>query len=156
MFVCQPRDLRKAEGGYGGEDEADLFDVRILERHPFTPQTFIPMGLGREEDGGTCYLVIVAPTLQGEPRSTGEPKGAGGPDLEGVRAFVVRGDQGVTYGPGTWHAPMIVLGEKAVEFVVVQYANGVGDEDCQEYEIEDGVLGVEVGGSDKAGLRARL
>lgn len=27
---------------------------------------------------------------------------------------------------------MVVLGERAVNFVVVQYANGVATEDCQE------------------------
>jgi len=52
----------------------------------------------------------------------------------------------VTYGPGTWHAPMVVLGEKPVEFVVVQYANGVASEDCQEFDIEaaSGALAVEL------------
>lgn len=49
----------------------------------------------------------------------------------------------VTYGPGTWHAPMVVVGEKPIDFVVVQYANGVGVEDCQEIilKAEDGEKG---------------
>ncbi|KAI6911029.1 hypothetical protein KC334_g3038, partial [Hortaea werneckii] len=150
MFVCKPRQLSD------GEDGRKAFAVRILERHPFTPQTFIPMGLG-QEDQTTSYLVIVAPTLplsssrqsnhqglepayplpppqrkrslkerllgarpnpftndfnpsttpssslkSGEPR----PKGPGLPDLSKLKAFIARGDQAVTYGPGTWHAPM--------------------------------------------------
>ncbi|KAG9542426.1 hypothetical protein KCU77_g21480, partial [Aureobasidium melanogenum] len=33
------------------------------------------------------------------------------------------------------HAPMVVLGAKAIDFVVVQYANDVALEDCQEMEI---------------------
>ena len=84
------------------------------------------------------------------------------PNLANIKAFVARGDQAVTYGPGTWHAPMVVLGEQAVDFVVVQYANGVPLEDCQEIElestggeglgvvVEDGLL--EGGG----GLKAKL
>jgi ureidoglycolate lyase len=31
---------------------------------------------------------------------------------------------------------MVALGERPIEFVVVQYANGVAEEDCQEHEIE--------------------
>jgi len=40
----------------------------------------------------------------------------------------------VTYGAGTWHAPMVVLGNKPVDFVVVQFKNGVEVEDCQIVE----------------------
>lgn len=32
---------------------------------------------------------------------------------------------------------MVVLGAKSVDFVVVQYANGVALEDCQEMEIKN-------------------
>ena len=175
MFVCKPRALKRQ---YGKE----VFPVEILERHPFTPQTFVPMGLSAE-DRTTYYLVIVAPTLPNrswgerdnrqppypipEPRprrtlkdrllgarpnpftndytpsttppdsfSPTRPKGSGPPDLANLRAFTARGDQAVTYGPGTWHAPMVVLGGRPIEFVVVQYANGVTEEDCQEHEIE--------------------
>ena len=175
MFVCKPRALKQRQG-------KEVFPVEILERHPFTPQTFVPLGLSAE-DRMTYYLVIVAPTLPNrswgerddrqppypipEPRarrslkdrllgarpnlftndytpsttptnsaSPPGPKGSGPPDLANLRAFVARGDQAVTYGPGTWHAPMVALGERAIEFVVVQYANGVAEEDCQEHEIE--------------------
>lgn len=60
------------------------------------------------------------------------PKGPGLPDLKNLRAFVAFGDQAVTYGAGTWHAPMIVIGDRPIDFVVVQFANDVGIEDCQE------------------------
>jgi len=175
MFVCKPRALKENKG-------KEVFPVEILERHPFTPQTFVPMGLS-VEDRTTYYLVIVAPTLPNrsweerdprqppypipdprprrslkdrllgarpnpftndytpsttpaEPFGPTRPKGSGPPDLANLRAFVARGDQAVTYGPGTWHAPMVALGERPIEFVVVQYANGVAEEDCQEHEIE--------------------
>jgi len=32
---------------------------------------------------------------------------------------------------------MVVIGEQAIDFVVVQYANGVGNEDCQEVLLEN-------------------
>lgn len=182
MFVCKPRKLDTEPG-----TAKQVFPVKILERHPFTPQTFVPMGLD-SGDRETAYLVIVAPTLPlssshrpsssqtqppypvplttrkrslkdrllgarpnpftndfaatttpKQPSSPGtEPKGPGLPDLSKVQAFLARGDQAVTYGPGTWHAPMVVLGKRPVEFVVVQFANGVAVEDCQEVEVRNG------------------
>ncbi|KAK3630833.1 hypothetical protein LTR56_017250 [Elasticomyces elasticus] len=199
MFVCKPRQLDSRNG-------KDVFVVKILERHPYTPQTFVPLGV--ERSANTCYLVVVAPTMptpsrrssnEGlepayplpEPRqkrtlrerllgsrpnpftndfapsttpnpsalSGPKPKGVGLPDLEKLHAFIVRGDQGITYGAGTWHAPMVVLGEKAIDFVVVQYMNGVALDDCQEVEVEtegDG-LAVDVGNLFEQGMaRARL
>ncbi|KAK5125199.1 hypothetical protein LTR85_000875 [Meristemomyces frigidus] len=202
MFVCKPRNLEQ-------KDEKSVFPVKIMERHPFTPQTFVPLGLSKE-DRGTCYLVIVAPTLPVQVRTSKEdgglgpaypvpsprtkrslrerllgarpnlftndfststtpaaasssdepkPKGPGFPDVDNVRAFIARGDQAVTYGPGTWHAPMVVLGEKAIEFVVVQYANGVALEDCQEIEIQaeaggEGIV-VEVGDASEHTMSPR-
>jgi ureidoglycolate lyase len=177
MFVCKPRTLEQQEG-------KGVFPVKILERHPFTPQTFVPMGLDAK-DKETAYLVIVAPTLPLSQRARDEgivppypsappkkklslrerllgsrpnpftndynptttppividlsaserPKGPGLPDLTRLQAFIARGDQAVTYGPGTWHAPMVVLGQRPIEFVVLQYANGVGIEDCQEVDV---------------------
>ncbi|CAK3963605.1 ureidoglycolate hydrolase [Lecanosticta acicola] len=178
MFVCRPRKLLQER----------FFEVKVLERHPFTPQTFVPMGMGPQDR----YLVIVAPTLKGrttgrdgrdkpypaeytrpkkslkerllgarpnpftndhEPCTTPsrsnlgperKPKGSGEPDFDNIQAFIARGDQAVTYGPGTWHAPMVVLGKNEVEFVVVQYANGVPLEDCQEVDLPNGQIAVDV------------
>ncbi|KAK4611950.1 Ureidoglycolate lyase [Fulvia fulva] len=179
MFVCKPRRLEEREG-------RKVFQVKVLERHPFTPQTFVPLGVSRE-DKDTRYMVIVAPTLKStqrdrddrlqpypaekpksarslkdrllgarpnpftndhEPTTTPSPadldratrpKGPGEPDLQNMRAFIARGDQAVTYGPGTWHAPMVVLGKKDIDFVVVQYANGVAIEDCQEVDVREDI-----------------
>ncbi|CAD0106973.1 unnamed protein product [Aureobasidium uvarum] len=175
MFVCSPRQLQPASSGSDiTQEQTSKFPVQILERHPFTPQTFVPLGLAAE-DATTAYLVIVAPTCRTTDRplpypqhapkqqrswteifsraqpspvdhstfsSSGSspepqlPKGPGEPDLSRACAFLANGSQAVTYGPGTWHAPMVVLGAKAIDFVVVQYANDVGLEDCQEMEIK--------------------
>jgi ureidoglycolate lyase len=35
---------------------------------------------------------------------------------------------------------MVVLGSRRVDFVVVQYVNGVEDEDCQEAAFKDGIV----------------
>lgn len=113
--------------------------MKILERHPFTTQTFCPLGLATENTE-TYFLVIVAPSLSSpiqaeEGRSLVERP----PDLSKLRAFVAHGGQAVTYAPGTWHAPMVVLGKSRVDFVVTQFVNGVPQDDCQEVRVGDGV-----------------
>jgi ureidoglycolate lyase len=145
MFVCAPRPLLSSQQvGIAGN-----FPVKILERHPFTTQTFIPLGLSPSEAYKARYLVIVAPSLPPSSSSSeGLPVpvhtdtshrllGNGLPDLENIRAFVANGAQAVTYGAGTWHAPMVVIGQNPIDFVVVQFANGVAVEDCQERELEE-------------------
>lgn len=149
MFVCAARAL--------GPD--GTFPVRILERHPYTTQTFTPLGqAGR-------YLVIVAPSLPPGSADADLPvpsedsdaaqnagislPGRGVPDVRRLKAFVATARQAVTYGAGTWHAPMVALGKPGatVDFVVVQFANGVGIEDCQEVVLTTTMLA----GSHSAG-----
>ncbi|KAG8625439.1 hypothetical protein KVT40_007190 [Elsinoe batatas] len=205
MFVCSPRALSSSlsEGTttlpYPGTTKT--LRIPILERHPFTTQTFVPLGLD-PSDRSTAFIVVVAPTLPSTPPSLHRPvpsptttvpqkarstltsifrrvtepstydpseshsppgtpnplppsssiiqfrslptpltsnlftpRGTAGPDLTHARAFIAHGGQGVTYGPGTWHAPMAVVGKEDVSFVVLQFGNGVGEEDTQEVEV---------------------
>ncbi|PSS18383.1 hypothetical protein M430DRAFT_120811, partial [Amorphotheca resinae ATCC 22711] len=143
MFVCAPRSLLPSQGSNNTEGR---FPVGILERHPYTTQTFIPLGISQSEVCEARYLVIVAPSLPpsrgDEPLpcpTGGDLPGRGLPDLTRIKAFVAKGSQAVTYGAGTWHAPMVVVGRKPIDFVVVQFANGVDIEDCQEVEWKKGV-----------------
>ena len=195
---CAPRKLRKLDSSsihHTPKFDADpavgasfnytdkmAYDINILERHPYTSQTFIPIGLS-PDDPTARYLVIVAPTLpvsktrkelrdRPKPYPTPDsrpkrslldvfsrarpspftnekspptpdvlgqpvekPKGAGMPDLSNIRVFLAKGSQAVTYAAGTWHAPMAVIGQKPIDFVIVQNMNGVGIEDCQEVEL---------------------
>ncbi|KAI1425704.1 ureidoglycolate hydrolase [Xylaria sp. FL1777] len=139
MFVCGARTLVSRDQG----GEADGIRAVVLERHPFTSQTFVPL----TADTAKRYLVIVAPTLEptGDDASLPVPDGVGLPgrglpDVRRLRAFVATGEQAVTYGAGTWHAPMVALGppDSTIDFVVVQFANDVPVEDCQEVALEDG------------------
>lgn len=146
MFSCFPRNLSGI--GVGSSSSGMVFSVEILERHPFTTQTFCPLGLA---GGGssTVFLVIVAPSLP-DSRKASLPDGTSKtiinpPDLSRLRAFIARGDQAVTYGPGTWHAPMVVLGQKRVDFLVSQYVNGVPEDDCQEVLLGENNVDVNVG-----------
>lgn len=162
LFASFPRQLRRQVRNSTNEttSSTSVFDVSILERHPYTTQMFVPMGLAGD-DPLTTYLVIVAPSLAGQTVSTtvksDDGKGTSEivvrdpPDLNNIKAFVVRGDKATTYGAGTWHAPMVVLGSKRVDFVVVQSSNGVAEEDCQEVNIADGItvdVGIDTGTRD--------
>ncbi|KAE8151056.1 ureidoglycolate hydrolase [Aspergillus avenaceus] len=137
MFSCYPRTLRE-------HSHQSIFDLQVLERHPFTTQTFTPVGLSSADE--PWFLVIVAPSLKGGVARDGERTVADPPDLNNVRAFVARGGQAVTYGAGTWHAPMAVMGGRRVDFVVVQFVNGVDAEDVQEVAVNG--VEVRVGGKD--------
>ncbi|KAL2058193.1 hypothetical protein ABVK25_001811 [Lepraria finkii] len=125
MFTCFPRQLRPSKDG-------QFFDVRILERHPYTTQTFVPLSTSSTTKAKS--LIIVAPTLDSPSppaTSSGTPyfpqaKQGGPPDLENVKAFVAEPGMGVTYGVGTWHAPMVVIGDGRVDFVVTQWVSGRG------------------------------
>ncbi|RDA93634.1 hypothetical protein CP533_4910 [Ophiocordyceps camponoti-saundersi (nom. inval.)] len=116
--------------------------IDALERHPFTTQTFSPLS-----SPASTYLIVVAPSLSQEKDERNQglnlPRWNGMPDLRRLRAFVASASQAVTYGAGTWHAPMKVLGEpdQRLDFFVVQFASGVAEEDCQLVEI--GSLGGE-------------
>lgn len=159
MFCCFPRKLRTT-----ASPEKEVFDVRILERHPFTNQTFVPIDLSSHSKVGDgedepIFLVVVAPTLKGETATATNEAGdtvtiRDPPDLKNVKAFIAHGGQAVTYGVGTWHAPMVVLGRRRVDFVVVQHVNGVADEDCQEAAFGEGVV-VDLGRKGQHGRREK-
>lgn len=148
MFVCAARKLHSQRPGRPGAASSSpssspsamssFFEVNILERHPYTTQTFTPLSAS----GSTAtadqhrYLVIVAPSLKtasGSHSHGAHPFVSSPPDLSGLKAFVANTDQAVTYGAGTWHAPMVALGSEgsSLDFVVTQFKNGVGSEDCQ-------------------------
>lgn len=159
MFSCFPRNLSGIgiEQGESPEDRGAVmgnsrfrFRVSILERHPYTTQTFCPMALDRSNQS-TLFVVVVAPSL---PTSTSATTSTGKgsstvqvqnpPDLSRIGAFFGSGDQAVTYNTGTWHAPMVVLGERRLDFVVTQFVNGVAEDDCQEVLLGANVVAVKL------------
>ncbi|KAI0315952.1 Allantoicase [Amylostereum chailletii] len=110
VYHCQPVEVVRV--GNAGQVE-----VNALERHPHTNQAFIPMG----KDAGKRYVVVVG-------LNSPEDK----PDLQSLRAFLVRGDQGIVYNKAVWHLPMTVLdGPMDLACVETQIGNG----DASDYEI---------------------
>lgn len=66
----------------GGPSNAK-FEVKVLERHEYSSQSFLPLGGGAER-----YLIVVA-----------LPEQDGKPDLQTLRAFTATINQGFTYAP---------------------------------------------------------
>ena len=93
----------------GGQPAISLFrgqprplplSITVMERHPLGSQAFVPLTQSPEDE----YLVVVAPA--GEFRAGG------------LRAFLARGFQGVSYARGVWHHPLIAL-HRVSDFIVV-------------------------------------
>lgn len=82
--------------------------LALLEKHPCSTQLFIPMNASR-------YVALVA--LGGER-----------PDPSTLAAFIAEGPQGISYGPGVWHHPMLTL-DAETDFVVFVHEDGT-PEDC--------------------------
>lgn len=94
------------------------FTVRMLERHAHSTQIFSPMA-------ARSYLLIVA-------------EGGDTPDPATLRAFVAGPGQAIAYHPGTWHHPMIALGE-VTDFLCLVHESG-GHSDCEECGIDPVVV----------------
>jgi ureidoglycolate lyase len=86
------------------------YAVPQLERHVHSTQTFIPVDVGR-------WVVIVAPYASD-----------GGPDSSRCLGFLMRGDQGVTYGMRTWHAPLAVL-DQTGRFVSIIWRDDTAEDE---------------------------
>ena len=85
--------------------------VKVMERHEFSSQSFVPLGPVR-------WLVLVAPHGVG-----------GGPDMTRARAFLPGPGQGVTYGMNVWHHPNTVLDAPASFAIWMWLDGGKGDEE---------------------------
>lgn len=85
------------------------FTLTKLERHPHAAQCFVPLDVSR-------YLVSVAPSLP-----------SGGPDLSGIKTFLMPGTVGVIYAQSVWHAGASVL-DRAGAFAVLMW-RGANDDD---------------------------
>jgi len=98
IFKCQPRSMP--------------FHIKLLERHQFSTQIFIPMTAQEH------YLVIVALGNEQNPNI---------PDLSTIKAFLAKKDQGISYHPGIWHHPMIALENETVFTCLVHEDGSNGD-----------------------------
>jgi ureidoglycolate lyase len=100
------------------EARAIPFEAKLLERHAFSSQLFVPMNAGR-------YLVVVA-------------EGGEAPDLATLSVFLAQGAEAICYAPGIWHHPMIAL-DRAIDFTCLVYEDGTAG-DCDEFPLLDALI----------------
>lgn len=82
---------------FRGQPRSFPYAITMMERHPLGSQSFQPLN-------GRPYLVVVSPEINGKP--------------DRPRVFLASGAQGMNYRRGTWHHPLMALGE-ASDFLVV-------------------------------------
>ncbi|PYE87312.1 ureidoglycolate lyase [Phyllobacterium leguminum] len=82
---------------FRGQPRKFPYILDMMERHPLGSQSFSPLS-------GRPFLVAVAPDVNGKP--------------DRPRVFLAKGGQGVNYRRGTWHHPLMALGD-ASDFLVV-------------------------------------
>lgn len=108
------------------------FPVKVLERHRFTSQTFLPLGTASGDKPTAAYLVIVAANGPDDK-----------PDLSTLSCFSANASQGITYRAGTWHHPMVALGSGQTDFaVVVNESDKEPALNCDEVYYDDAVATV--------------
>lgn len=83
---------------------ADPVQVTMLEQHPLGSQAFMPL------DNRPFLIVVADKTETGEPRS--------------LHVFVTNGQQGVNYGIGVWHHPLLIIAEQQNFLVVDRSGSG--------------------------------
>lgn len=120
VYRCQPLTEVASDG---------TTPLKVLERHPYTNQAFVPMGKGGAEglkETSERYLVVVA-------QNGADDK----PDLKTLRAFWASTAQGVVYGTAIWHQPMTVL-DKELDLACVETQIGDGSAaDCEIVELAE-------------------
>ena len=79
--------------------------IELMERHPLGSQAFVPLS-------DSPWLAIVAPAL--EDGAPGKPE-----------VFRPSPGQGINYGRGVWHHPLVAL--EATEFLVVDRGGSGGN-----------------------------
>lgn len=120
-------DLARIEPGEGGRAIVSIFrgqprnfplTISMMERHPLGSQAFVPLN-------GHAYLVLVA-----EAGANDAVPGA-------LHAFLAQGNQGVNYGIGVWHHPLLAMGEIS-DFLVIDRQGDGGN--CDEIQLPESIL----------------
>lgn len=101
IFNCIPRALISSK-----DSSKSLFECKIMEKHPYSSQMFMPNTNVYIEDS---YLVIVSL------------------DDGAVEGFIFSSDQGVVYNKEVWHSPMCNISKDTVSFVVLINETGCPD-----------------------------
>ena len=108
MIDLAPRDARAARlhtAVYRVLCSRLPFTLKVVERHPLSPQLFFP-------NSGERFLVCACPNLPD-----------GDPDLASLQGFIGTCRQGIVWAAGVWHSPFAALGAGG-DFLMQQWLSG--------------------------------
>jgi ureidoglycolate lyase len=88
--------------------------LQVMERHPLGSQTFVAMA-------EVPFLVVVAPPTQALA-------------VADIRCFRAEAGQGVNYGKGVWHHPLIAIG-RGSDFLVIDRGGPSGERNLDEVDV---------------------
>ena len=112
LAAADVRATRPVAALYSIEASSLPFTVKLIERHPLSPQLFFPNRAGR-------FLVCVF-----DAQADGEP------DAHAAHAFIGNAAQGIVYRAGVWHGPLVALDAPA-DFLMQMWQCD-GPLDCEE------------------------
>lgn len=96
--------------------------LQLMERHLLGSQAFMPLA-------GQRFLVVVAPP--------GPPPGP-----TALRCFLAAAGQGVNYGRGTWHHPLLAIDADG-DFLVIDRGGPGAAGDCEEVQLSSAQVWVD-------------
>lgn len=108
IFRCQPMTVYR-------EGVENYFDIRLLERHLYSTQMFIP-----QSNGGRSFRYLVVVCQNGSDDQ---------PDLSTLQCFMADSSQSISYLPGIWHHPLIAV-DQPEDFLCFVNEDG-SEDDCQ-------------------------
>lgn len=112
LASTDPRAPRLHTAIYRIRESTLPFELKLVERHPLSPQLFFP-------NSGKRFLICACPNL---------PDGE--PDLAALCAFIGQRSQGIVWHAGVWHSPFAALDADG-DFLMQQW-QGAGLLDCEE------------------------
>ena len=93
-------------------------EINMLENHPFSSQTFIPLQK-------TTFIVVVAPASQI-------------PNLNLIEGFKVSYDEGINFKPKIWHFPLIAVNDS--NFLTIDKKDSKNNLEIYNFKNNDNIL----------------
>ena len=92
--------------------------INMLENHPFSSQTFIPLQK-------TTFIVVVAPISKI-------------PDLNSIEAFKIPIEEGINFFPKVWHFPLIAIEDS--NFLTIDKKNSKNNLEIYNFQNNDEIF----------------
>ena len=93
-------------------------EINILENHPFSSQSFIPLQ-------NTSFIVVVAPISKI-------------PNLKLIEAFKVSPEEGINFKPKVWHFPLIAIEDS--NFLTIDKKNSKNNLEIYKFQNIDNIF----------------